>query len=393
MGGGVSLPTVPLSSTAQDTLKSKYAALSGEGKDDGAISQSLADSLPGIIIFDQIDCDHTGSVSKKELQRLLKSLPRKKPVPPEGGWPGGEPPKFVPIEGIIAALDGDGDGEVSLDEWLENIAKLPGLKAAIDGAVDPSTGKIASYQSLKARLDELVQKAAPLEAAFSGNEASGEPSEELQKLRKQIAKLRDTVGSAGVAVFRQFDSDGSGKIDRSELLAALKALPKPKAVPGAKRMSMDEIIAALDVDGDGVIDVDEWVAQLDRLPSLKASIEQAIDPATGKVKSEVDGAADVSAADTAETGEAVAVPPAEAAGEVEPTLAAEVALEATAANAVLEPTPAAVAGRRFTRYNRETETQRVGGRGASRSRGGRGRKVKMSKYVPNQNRSGVKVGE
>ena len=126
MGGGVSLPAVPLSSTAQDTLKSKYAALSGEGKDDGTISQSLTDSLPGIIIFDQIDCDHTGSVSKKELQRLLKSLPRKKPVPPEGGWPGGEAPKFVPIEGIVATLDSDGDGEISLDEWLENIAKLPG---------------------------------------------------------------------------------------------------------------------------------------------------------------------------------------------------------------------------------------------------------------------------
>jgi Ca2+-binding EF-hand superfamily protein len=294
MGGAVSMPAVALSVTQQEALKARYAQMSGEGKDDEALSAELAANLSGIVLFDQIDCDHSGKVTKKELQRMLKSLPRKKPVAPAEGWPNGEAPKFVPFEEMASTLDSDGDGDVSLDEWLANLAKLPGLKAAIDGAVDPATGRISTYQSLEARLDVLVTRAAPLEAALAEGAEAGE---DLASLRKQIAKLRATVGSAGVAVFRQFDADGSGKIDRAELLCALKQLPAPVMPEGEAGPTMpwalqiEEMVAALDVDGDGVIDQDEWCAQLERLTSLKAAIEQAIDPATGKVKGLDDGSA------------------------------------------------------------------------------------------------------
>ena len=37
------------------------------------------------------------------------------------------------------------------------------------------------------------------------------------------------------------------------------------------------------MDGDGLIDQDEWLARLENLPGLKASIEQAVDPATGTI--------------------------------------------------------------------------------------------------------------
>jgi len=307
------MPAVALSVTQQEALKARYAQMSGEGKDDEALSAELAANLSGIVLFDQIDCDHSGKVTKKELQRMLKSLPRKKPVAPAEGWPNGEAPKFVPFEEMASTLDSDGDGDVSLDEWLTNLAKLPGLKAAIDGAVDPATGRISSYQSLEARLDVLVTRAAPLEAALA---EGAEADEDLASLRKQIAKLRATVGSAGVAVFRQFDADGSGKIDRAELLTALKQLPAPVMPEGEAgpvmpwALQIEEMVAALDADGDGVIDQDEWLLQIDRLPRLKASIEQAIDPATGKVKGIDDGSAAPAAGAPAEA-------PAPADGELE----------------------------------------------------------------------------
>ena len=72
--------------------------------------------------------------------------------------------EFVPFEEVLAMLDSDGDGEISMNEWLENLDKLPGLKAAIEGAIDPASGKIRGYVSLEQRLDDLLATAAPLEA-------------------------------------------------------------------------------------------------------------------------------------------------------------------------------------------------------------------------------------
>ena len=165
------MPTVPLAVATQELLKKKYEALKAEGKDDDSISAELAASTPGIIVFSQIDCDHNGSISKKELQRMLKSLPRNKPVPPPGGWPDGAAPAFVPFEKVLSTLDSDGDGVISMTEWLDNLEKLPGLKAAIDGAIDPATGRIAGYVSLEARIEQLLAEAAALE------EAAPEPDE------------------------------------------------------------------------------------------------------------------------------------------------------------------------------------------------------------------------
>mgnify|MGYP001995788277 CR=1 FL=1 len=136
------MPTVPLAVATQELLKKKYEALKAEGKDDDSISAELAASTPGIIVFSQIDCDHNGSISKKELQRMLKSLPRKKPMPPPEGWPDGQAPAFVPFEKMADTLDSDGDGVISLDEWLSNLSKLPGLKAAIDQNLDAATGEL-----------------------------------------------------------------------------------------------------------------------------------------------------------------------------------------------------------------------------------------------------------
>ena len=150
MGGGVSVP-VPLSSSQMTILQQKYALYSERGSDDEELGNMLEAKLPGIIVcvaratraappplpsphsvplrlirpraaagrasvasgsggggltvfllallptlrFDQIDCDHTGSVSKKELKRMMKALPRNKPVPPPGGWPDGQAPKVI----------------------------------------------------------------------------------------------------------------------------------------------------------------------------------------------------------------------------------------------------------------------------------------------------------
>ena len=83
MGGGVSIP-VALSSAQKEILEGKYQLYQSRGCDDAELEGMLAKRLPGIVLFDQIDADHSGSISRAELKAMLKALPRNKPVPPPG---------------------------------------------------------------------------------------------------------------------------------------------------------------------------------------------------------------------------------------------------------------------------------------------------------------------
>ena len=79
MGGGVSIP-VALSSAQKEILEGKYQLYQSRGCDDAELEGMLAKRLPGIVLFDQIDADHSGSISRAELKAMLKALPRNKPV-------------------------------------------------------------------------------------------------------------------------------------------------------------------------------------------------------------------------------------------------------------------------------------------------------------------------
>ena len=263
MGGSVSCPA-PLSERLMAVLKDKYENYKGRGCADDEIQGILDEKLPSMVCFDQVDSDHSGTVSVAELKAFLQTLPRKKPV----AAPGAAPAKFVPFEKLVETLDGDGDGSISLKEWLENLERLPGLKMALERAMDPVTHRMPAVQSLEAQVAALEERRA------AGAERPGDADE--------LDRLRGVVGTVGLTVFRQIDADGSGKIDRQELLAALKHLNR-YSTPDRK-LDAGAAIAALDVDGDALIDEYEWVAQLYVAPGLKATIEATVDPETGRIK-------------------------------------------------------------------------------------------------------------
>ena len=110
-------------------------------------------------------------------------------------------------------------------------------------------------------------------------------------LEEAVAKMEeDTAGEEaaapdprieqwGKSVFEQFDTDKNGKLTPQELSAALKSLPrkKPKTIPpGAKFMSLDEMIAAMDEDGDGSIDLAEWLSRLGSCAGLAAALDENV---------------------------------------------------------------------------------------------------------------------
>jgi len=64
-------------------------------------------------------------------------------------------------------------------------------------------------------------------------------------------------------VFKQFDTDRNGVLDKKELSRALKALPK---IGGAS--SVDDMVNAMDENSDGVLTEEEWLRNLRQCAAL-----------------------------------------------------------------------------------------------------------------------------
>jgi len=266
------MPAAPVSASTEAALKKLYEEKSAAGEADDAINAALAAATPGIIVFNQIDVDGSGSIDTSELKRLLKRLPRNKPAD-------GSP--FVPFEELASTLGGD-DAQISLLEWVDNLAKLPGLKAAVESNVDAATGKLSVYLSLEQRLEKVAADVVVLELNESRTD---EENAELERKQADVSQMRARIGSGSIRVFEQIDADKSGKIERADLMKILGELPGDQEGED----NLPELIKALDVDGDGVIDMDEWIQQLEKIPLLKAQLDQYIDPATGLINPELVG--------------------------------------------------------------------------------------------------------
>ena len=249
-----------------------------------ASAAASADELPSVRdwgekVFRQFDTDKDGNLSKKELLRALRSLPKKKPktVPPGT--------KFMSLNELVQSLDSDGDGGIDLQEWLDNLAACAGLAAAIAENIN-EVGEIPtflSYEQQQAKLKTDVQEVESRETRTEEDELL------LEDLKRQILNLQAKIEEAaanqlklhewGRTTFAQFDTDHNGTLSPKELAQALNALPrrKPKNIPpGSKFMSIDEMMEAMDGDGDGSIDVDEWLERLGTCAGLAAALAENV---------------------------------------------------------------------------------------------------------------------
>jgi Ca2+-binding EF-hand superfamily protein len=224
----------------------------------------------GVLVFRQIDIDGNGAVDRKELQRLLKALPKKRPSPGS---------KFVEFDDMMAALDSDKDNIINEEEWLVNLQKLPGLRLAIESVLDFETGRVKTYRSLPEQLAKLM-------ASLKKQEALGSDVEKIEETRKAVAQLRDkgVKPSPGQLVFSQIDVDASGTVDRAELQRLLGKLPKQKPAPGVEFVPFEELLRKLDSDSNGTIDEDEWLTNLARLPGLRMALDNDVDDETGLLR-------------------------------------------------------------------------------------------------------------
>ena len=114
----------------------------------------------GKSVFAQFDTDKNGFLSNAELARALKALP---PGPMQGS-----------IDDLVAKMDANGDGSLSVMEWLNNLAKVPALAFSLDMVVDSSTGTVTNFRSFaeqKAKREREVAALKLKENRTEGNQA------------------------------------------------------------------------------------------------------------------------------------------------------------------------------------------------------------------------------
>jgi Ca2+-binding EF-hand superfamily protein len=176
---------------------------------------------------------------------------------------------------------------VTEEEWLEELHRLPGLRFAIEAAVDPDHHRLLAYRTPGERLARLLVDIRRMELEGTKPQQLAEKHHALRRLRDRYAGVKPSVGAL---FFNALDREGAGSIRRSDLSVRLLALEAPKPPNGLQdwrngefcaTKSFDEILERLDKNEDMLIDESEWLMGLYTEPWLQKALELDLEKSGG----------------------------------------------------------------------------------------------------------------
>ncbi|XP_057806679.1 calmodulin-like protein 30 [Salvia miltiorrhiza] len=133
-------------------------------------------------------------------------------------------PNTDEVRMVFNKFDANGDGKISLQEYMQALRVLGG-----------ATTKREAAQT------------------FQAADADGDGFIDLDEFTKLYGSDADAKSSEIQSAFRVFDCDGDGKISAEELMEVLRRMGERPTLEGCKKM-----IRGVDRDGDGLIDMDEF---------------------------------------------------------------------------------------------------------------------------------------
>ena len=184
-----------------------------EKKLDAAEAKLKAEQAEARAVFDEVDTDGGGSLDRDEVAVLVKLLAASSDDHRELS--------AEELDTAMADMDGDGNGDVSFDEfwvwWQKNRDAKSGMFGRMSG--------------------------------FWGNRKA---EKQAQKYAVDAAEKLEAR-----AVFDEVDADDSGLLERDEIMVLVGALDEDRELQPAE---LDAAMARMDSDGSGEVSFDEfWV--------------------------------------------------------------------------------------------------------------------------------------
>lgn len=198
--------------------------------------------------------------------------------------------KFGNAEKALKAIDKDGDGKVSEEEFLaaakdmnipEDLAKeiFKDLEKANGGEL--TTDEFmkefgADADDLKERLAEEFDSA---DNAFDSMDADGNGEVSKEEFLAGAEKMGLSKAEAE-KIFEKADKDGNGSLSRDEFGAAFGVGPEELREACFKYMKDPKFaFHSMDKDGDDLVSMDEWIAGMKKMGFSKSQAEKLFEQA------------------------------------------------------------------------------------------------------------------
>merc|ERR1719239_1180851 len=165
--------------------------------------------------FKKIDINGDGMISKDEMRSCYLKL------------------NPIEVDSIFALGDANGDGEIDLEEFLAVMVPAAGFSTSFSSSSNTT----------------FIQKTS---SSFSSS-SSSTMKQSSTSFSSSSTSMSFNSAQDVKSVFRKFDKNGDGHLDRSEIKQMLQSSGK-----NASDQEVDQMFRQGDADGDGLIDIQEF---------------------------------------------------------------------------------------------------------------------------------------
>jgi len=247
-----------------EALQARFAALDedGSGKVDMneylqfSLRDALARSATRVVdLFRAWDEDRSGSVDSKEFYRAIRSL--------------GFDVSQEDSDAVFTSLDEDGSGKLEYAELNAMLRKGEGSSVAKRNlarvaASREDRGRGSKMTAKNVNVNYVSSRVAVLPDTIKLDASSG------ISVQEQLRAVLIETSVKLIDLFREWDIDGNGALDKKELRQAVAALGYE-----APRKDVDALFDSIDDDGTGLIEFEEFKKALKATDTAKAMADKA----------------------------------------------------------------------------------------------------------------------